>query len=103
MARPVAIVLAVLSQILRILEFTKPRVSIARPCVGCLVCPLLLFFLLQRIFPWARPMPGGHDPVSELLILLFCWFGCGCGFGELCQSSFIVFMLVAVILLILCV
>ncbi|MFS8026953.1 hypothetical protein Hanom_Chr16g01492721 [Helianthus anomalus] len=87
-------VLFVLSHILQILELTTPWVVLARPRVGCQFCPLLLSFLLQRFWSWTRPLSGGHGPVSGLLILLFCWFGCDSGLGELRQSSFFVFMLV---------
>ncbi|MFS7957338.1 hypothetical protein Hanom_Chr07g00665181 [Helianthus anomalus] len=72
LTRPVAKVLAVLSQILKIFELTTPRVGLARPRVGCQFCPLLLSFLLHSIHPRTRVMSGGHNPVSSLLFLLFC-------------------------------
>ncbi|MFS8003870.1 hypothetical protein Hanom_Chr13g01218941 [Helianthus anomalus] len=54
-----------------------------------------------RIQSWTRTVSGGHSPVSGLLILPFSWFGCGWGLGESRQSSFFVFMLVFVVMLLL--
>ncbi|MFS8001353.1 hypothetical protein Hanom_Chr13g01189401 [Helianthus anomalus] len=44
MARPVAKVLVVLSQIQKIFELTTPRVGLVRPRVGCQFCFFAVVF-----------------------------------------------------------
>ncbi|MFS7899596.1 hypothetical protein Hanom_Chr00s067869g01787701 [Helianthus anomalus] len=65
--------LAVLSQILQIIELTTPRVVLARPRVGCLFYPLLLLsFLLQRFQSWTRPRVKSFNLA---IFLVWMWIG----------------------------
>ncbi|KAJ0927003.1 hypothetical protein HanRHA438_Chr04g0177801 [Helianthus annuus] len=101
MARPVAKVLVVVSQILKIFELTTPRVVLARPRVGCQFCPLLLSFLLHSIHLQTRPVSAGHDPVSSFMFLLFCGLDVNQGLASCINSFFFVFMLVFALFLLL--
>ncbi|KAJ0431711.1 hypothetical protein HanIR_Chr17g0851351 [Helianthus annuus] len=65
MARPVANVLVVLWQILKIFELTTPG-------VGCMFCPLLLSFLRHIIQSRTRPRVRSSDLA---ILVVWMWIG----------------------------